>query len=103
MVYAQTNPLSLTKGRLLEREKELAYQCMPAILPSLFLLPILFSFLFCYFYSFPLFSFLMLTHVVLWRCCNLLLMVATVAMILLCTARALYILLAVTGFYYFAF
>ena len=31
MVYAQTNPLSLTKSRLLEGEKELAYECMPAI------------------------------------------------------------------------
>ena len=57
MAYAQTNPLSLTEGRLLEGEKGLAYWCMPAFLHSLFLFLILFFFPpFCYFYPFSLLS-----------------------------------------------
>ena len=69
MVYAQTNPLSLTKGRFLEEEKELAYWCMPATLHSLFLFLFL---ILCFFHSVfatlilsPSFlSFLVLTRVV---------------------------------------
>ena len=37
MAYARTSPFSLTEGRLLEREKELAYCCMSVILRYLFL------------------------------------------------------------------
>ena len=51
MVYAQTNSLSSTEGRLLNGEKGLAYWCMPAILHSISLHS-LFS-PFCYFDSFP--------------------------------------------------
>ena len=69
MVYAQTNPLSLTEGRFLEEEKELAYWYMPATLHSLFL----FLFLILYFFhsvfatlilSPSFLSFLVLTRVV---------------------------------------
>ena len=71
MVYAQTNPLSLTEGRFLEEEKELAYWCMPATLHSLFLFLFLFLIV-CFFHSIfatlilsPSFlSFLVLTRVV---------------------------------------
>ena len=102
MAYAQTNPLSLTEGRLLEGEKGLAYWCMPTFLHSLFLFLILFFFLhFVTFILSPSFlSFSVLTRVVLWWrwCCNSLIVVATVVMMILCTARALYILPAVTFF-----
>ena len=37
MAYAQANSLFSTDGKLLEKEKELAYWCLPAILHSLFL------------------------------------------------------------------
>ena len=68
MAYAWINPLPLTEGRLLERENELAYWCMFAILYSLFFLPdSLFLLYFCYFLfflsSFTFFS--VLTHVVM--------------------------------------
>ena len=63
--------------------------------------------LFCYFDSFlTIFSsFLMLAHVVLWRwwCCNSLLVVAIVSVMILCTAKALYILSTVTDFIILAF
>ena len=107
MAYAQTNPLSLTEGRLLEGEKGLAYWCMPTFLHSLFLLLILFFFLhFVTFILSPFFlSFLVLTRVVLWWrwCCNSLMVVATVVMMILCTARALYILPTMTFFTILAF
>ena len=69
MVYAQTNHLSLTDGRFLEEEKELAHWCMPATLHSLFLFLFL---ILCFFHSIfatlilsPSFlSFLVLTRVV---------------------------------------
>ena len=68
MAYAQTNPLSSTEGRLLEREKGLAYWCMPTFLHSLFLFLILFFSL--YFVTFILsssfLSVFVLTRVVLW-------------------------------------
>ena len=102
MACVQTNSLSSTKGRLLKREKGLAYWCMPTFLHSLFLFLILFFFLhFVTFILSPSFlSFLVLTRVVLWWrwCCNSLIVVATVVMMILCTARALYILPAVTFF-----
>ena len=68
MACVQTNSLSSTKGRLLKREKGLAYWCMPAILHSLFLFLFFSLSLFCYFDSFPTptLSFLALALVVLW-------------------------------------
>ena len=67
MVYAQTNHLSLTDGRLLEEDKELAYWCMLVTLHSLFLFLILyfFHFVFATLILSPSFlSFLVLTRVV---------------------------------------
>ena len=62
---------------------------------------------FCYFDSFstPILSFLTLTRVVLWWkwCYDSLLVITNVAMMILCTARALYILHIVTDFYHFSF
>ena len=78
---------------------------MHAISHSLFLFLILFFFSFFFpFFTLVLsplfFSFLELPCVVLWWwwCCNSLLVVATIAMLILCTVRALYILSVVTGF-----
>src|SRR6266702_2536912 len=101
MACAQTSSLSSTEGRFLKGEKGLAYWCMFAILHSLFLF-FLFSLRFCYFDSFPLFSFFLTAcsrgvMVMMLRfsfrgyfCCDSL---------LLCTTRTLYILPTVTGFY----
>ena len=103
MAYAQANSLSSIKGRLLEGEKRLAYWCMLAILHFLFLI-FLFSLCFVILIIFPLLFFLSLC--LLMQCYgevggyDFLLMIATVAIIILCMARALYILPVVIGFYY---
>ena len=87
---AQTNHLSLIEGRLLEREKGLAYlvhACHSTLSVFFFLIPCFFSVFVALILSHSFLSFSVLTRVVWWWCCNSLLLVTIVVMIPLCTAR----------------
>ena len=95
MACAQKNHLPLIKSRALEGEKGSTYWCMPVILflcfLSLFLILLFFSF------------FLFFSQCLLLCCDSLLEVTITVIVIpILCMARVLYIMLVVTGFYYFS-
>ena len=94
MACAQKNPLPLIGSKDLEGERGSTYWCMLVILCSLFSFVISNSS-----FLFPLF----LSHFLL-QCCDSLLEVTITAIVIppLCTARVLYIMPVVTGFYYFS-
>ena len=95
MTYSPKSLLLLAKSRALEGERRSTYWCMPATLFLCFLL----LFLILLFFSF----FLFFSQCLLLCCDSLLEVTITVIVIpILCMARVLYIMLAVTGFYYFS-
>ena len=93
MAYAPKSLLLLAKSRALEGESGSTYWCMLVIL--------CFLFFHSFFLILPFFSFRFLFQCLL-ICCDSFLEVTITVFPLLCTAKVLYIMPAVTEFYHFS-